>query len=114
LTVARQRVGIELEEIGREVLVDNSTLEALETGKLKANQIAHNFPAPAMLRMLRRLQIKVADFTKVFMDMVESSSGVNGYTEVQTAYRKHTADDVSSVAEVADYVAQLERLDRGS
>jgi DNA-binding XRE family transcriptional regulator len=111
---AREQMPLDLEQVAKEVGVDVAAIVVLEMGQLKPNQIMHNFPAATMLRLLRKLQIQVIDFTKIFMELVENTGSVSSFAEVQTAHRKHTPDDAGSLVEATDYIARIERLDRGN
>jgi glutathionyl-hydroquinone reductase len=61
-----------------------------------------------MAKLIRFLRLDLEDFSSSLMDAVENAGKRRGFSETQAAYRKHTSDDMNTLAEVTEYLASVE------
>jgi hypothetical protein len=114
MRVARSRVqaGLSLTEVAGRIGISVRLLEALEAGLLPTRQLLHNLPPKVAAQLLATIDLAVHEFTGRLVDLAAAGRQVSMSTASRVPDHQPRREAAALVAEVADYVATLERIVR--
>lgn len=108
---ARQRAGLEIEEVSSTVGISAKLLEALELGQLSARQILRLFPPELAVRLLLAINIAVNSFSDQLKELGDTAKKTFGPSSSKLAYQRNQ-EELTLTMDIAKYVKTIERIVR--
>lgn len=111
LTSARVSQNLNVDEVADRIQISSGELGVFEKGILSIPAFMNRFPPGVTIRLIKKLGIRLDDFTEKLMEMVTKMSNERSLNAV--ARTNHRSSAVSHVIEqVSEYIDELERLDK--
>lgn len=111
LANARVSAGLTQSQVADRAAVPNNELQALEGGSWAIDQIIRQFPANVMIRILAATRIAVQDFSGELSELANAASVKLAQSSAYARSRQlSTAKSAQLIADVAEYISELQRL----